>query len=219
MFSGLSSNRLKECGRRRTMTYDGRRRPTYPISSPNEPSAQVSLKKTLLLISGISSQIQISAFESNTIAAKPHSKSVLKISWKAGSNTHFYIQPKILCKTQHVYFCRLQLSLYNSIYSRKKNTRENQRPMGQNGSTYVAIYHYVLLINIVPLYLVRLSCLFKSSFWWFELVMFSYSLLKKGNNLILYSYFHQTFVFLLLMSVSQLSKPGVSYFGTSSVRK
>ena len=32
---------FKECGRRRT-TYDGRQRPTYPISSPNEPSTQVS---------------------------------------------------------------------------------------------------------------------------------------------------------------------------------
>ena len=34
---------FKECGRRRTTTtYDGRQRPTYPISSPYEPSAQVS---------------------------------------------------------------------------------------------------------------------------------------------------------------------------------
>ena len=33
---------LKECGRRRKMTDDRRRRPTFPISSPNEPSGQVS---------------------------------------------------------------------------------------------------------------------------------------------------------------------------------
>ena len=33
---------FKECGRRRTTDDDGQQRPTYPISSSNEPSAQVS---------------------------------------------------------------------------------------------------------------------------------------------------------------------------------
>ena len=47
----------------RTTTYDGRRRPTYPISSPNEPSAQASNKETDQLNNAISYMLQSSTFK------------------------------------------------------------------------------------------------------------------------------------------------------------
>ena len=50
-----------------------------------------------------------------------------------------------------------------------------------------------------------------------DAVIWHLLLLAKRNTLILYSYFHQMFMFLLLVSVkvSQLSKPRVSDFGTN----